>query len=196
MVFFYLVLILHFCCFQSFKELVSVFVETDCKVTTFFWIDKIFQKKYLFFLFKLLLFNSQATSLDCGCKVTAFSENTKIFLIFFANFFVTRYIWMRKILIHYNSCGFLCHFLLLFGLFSLSKTCYRTWFFQDFGFFCVFSKFYRLLNRYTTLGTKKYRWIENRDYRNYRNYKKSIGVQQKSTTFFVFSKKSNYCESF
>ena len=91
-VFFYLVLILHFCCFQSFKELDSVCVETDCKVTTFFWIDKIFQKKYLFFLFKLLLFNSQATSLDCGCKVTAFSENTKIFLIFFANFFVTRYI--------------------------------------------------------------------------------------------------------
>ena len=35
-VFYYLVLILHFCCFQSFKELVSVFVETDCKVTTFF----------------------------------------------------------------------------------------------------------------------------------------------------------------
>ena len=95
---FYLVLILHFCCFQSFKELVSVCVETDCKVTTFFWIYKIFQKKYLFFLFNHLLFNSQATSLDCGCKVTAFSQTTKIFLSFFWNFFITCCTSKRKIL--------------------------------------------------------------------------------------------------
>ena len=88
-IFIYLVLILHFCCFQSFKELVSVFVETDCKVTTFFWIDKIFQKKYLFFLFNHLLFNSQATSLDCGCKVTTFFETTKIFTNFFIKFFIS-----------------------------------------------------------------------------------------------------------
>ena len=38
-------------------------------------------------------------------------------------------------------------------------------------FFVFFPRFSSLLNRYTTLGTKKYRWIENRDYRNYRNYK-------------------------
>ena len=109
--FIYLVLILHFCCFQSFKELVSVFVETDCKVTTFFWIDKIFQKKYLFFLFKLLLFNSQATSLDCGCKVTAFSETTKIFLRFFWKFFISDCFSKRKILIFFVFLWFICYFM-------------------------------------------------------------------------------------
>ena len=108
--FIYLVLILHFCCFQSFKELVSVCVETDCKVTTFFWIDKIFQKKYLFFLFKLLLFNSQATSLDCGCKVTAFSQTTKIFLNFFINFFISHCTSKRKIFIFLRFLWVLCHY--------------------------------------------------------------------------------------
>ena len=97
--FIYLVLILHFCCFQSFKELVSVFVETDCKVTTFFWIDKIFQKKYLFFFSNVCVLNSQATSLDCGCKVTAFSDTTKIFLCFFLNFFISGCFSKRKIFI-------------------------------------------------------------------------------------------------
>ena len=108
--FIYHVLILHFCCFQSFKELVSVCVETDCKVTTFFWIDKIFQKKYLFFLFKHLLFNSQATSLDCGCKVTAFSQTTKIFLNFFINFFISHCTSKRKIFIFLRFLWVLCHY--------------------------------------------------------------------------------------
>ena len=121
MVFFYLVLILHFCCFQSFKELVSVFVETDCKVTTFFWICKIFQKKYSFFFSNVCFLNSQATSLDCGCKVTAFSETTKIFLCFFWKFFVTRYILRRKILILSHFLCFSCRFLCLFPSFFTPK---------------------------------------------------------------------------
>ena len=137
-VFYYLVLILHFCCFQSFKELVSVFIETDCKVTTFFWIDKIFQKKYLFFLFNHLLFNSQATSLDCGCKVTAFSETTKIFLCFFWKFFVTRYILRRKILILSHFLCFSCRFLCFFRLFLPLKNMLKNIIFRDFGFFRVF----------------------------------------------------------
>ena len=137
-VFYYLVLILHFCCFQSFKELVSVFVETDCKVTTFFWIDKIFQKKYLFFFSNVCVLNSQATSLDCGCKGTAFSDTTKIFLCFFLNFFISGCFSKRKIFIFlcflwilWSFCGFL-------ECFFARKRCSTTWFFRVFGFFCVF----------------------------------------------------------
>ena len=110
-VFYYLVLILHFCCFQSFKELVSVFIETDCKVTTFFWIYKIFQKKYLFFLSNVCFTNSQATSLDCGCKVTAFSQTTKIFLIFFLKFFISVCFSKRKIFIFLRFLWLKCYFM-------------------------------------------------------------------------------------
>ncbi len=137
--FIYLVLILHFCCFQSFKELVSVCVETDCKVTTFFWIDKIFQKKYLLFLFNHLLFNSQATSLDCGCKVTAFSQTTKIFLSFFWNFFITCCTSKRKILNILHFIRFLTAFWAFWGRFYTIKNMFCNIIFRVFRIFRVFS---------------------------------------------------------
>ena len=99
-----------FLLFSIFQRTCSVFVETDCKVTTFFWIDKIFQKKYLFFLFNHLLFNSQATSLDCGCKVTAFSQTTKIFMNFFLKFFISHCFSKRKIFIFLRFLWVLCHY--------------------------------------------------------------------------------------
>ena len=115
-----------FCCFQSFKELPFVTLvfrsETDCKVTTFFWTTKIFQKKkYFIFLSNVCCFVSQATSLDCGCKGTTFFQTTKIFLSFFLNFFLSRCFSKRKILI---TWCFLC-----------LKTCFYS-FFQ--GFFMLF----------------------------------------------------------
>ena len=137
-VFFYLVLILHFCCFQSFKELVSVFVETDCKVTTFFWIDKIFQKKYLFFFSNTCSFNSQTISLDCGCKGTTFSETTKIFLHFFWKFFISCCFSKRKILILWLFLCYKTSFKALFVDFiAIFKTLTKA-FFRDFVFFRVF----------------------------------------------------------
>ena len=86
-VFYYLVLILHFCCFQSFKELVSVFVETDCKVTTFFWIDKIFQKKIFIFSFQTsaLLTRRQPLSI-ADAKLLLFPKLPKYFCVFFESF--------------------------------------------------------------------------------------------------------------
>ena len=82
-VFYYLVLILHFCCFQSFKELFPFLSKRTAKLRHFFESTKYFKKNIYFFFSNVCLFNSQATSLDCGCKVTAFSETTKIFLCFF-----------------------------------------------------------------------------------------------------------------
>ena len=82
-VFYYLVLILHFCCFQSFKELFPFLSKRTAKLRHFFELTKYFKKNIYFFFSNVCLFNSQATSLDCGCKVTAFSETTKIFLRFF-----------------------------------------------------------------------------------------------------------------
>ena len=82
-VFYYLVLILHFCCFQSFKELFPFLSKRTAKLRHFFELTKYFKKNIYFFFSNVCLFNSQATSLDCGCKVTAFSETTKIFLCFF-----------------------------------------------------------------------------------------------------------------
>ena len=130
-----------FLLFSIFQRTVSVFVETDCKVTTFFWIDKIFQKKYLFFFSNVCLFNSQATSLDCGCKVTAFSETTKIFLCFFWKFFVTRYILRRKIFIETLFLCFFTRFLCFFTLFFARKNMLKNIIFRVFGFFsCFFMK--------------------------------------------------------
>ena len=91
-VFFTLYLYYIFVVFNLSKNLSPFASKRTTKLQHFFESTKYFKKNIYFFLFKLLLFNSQATSLDCGCKVTAFSENTKIFLNFFANFFVTRYI--------------------------------------------------------------------------------------------------------
>ena len=137
-VFFYLVLILHFCCFQSFKELVSFLPKRTAKLRHFFELTKYFKKNIYFFFSNVCFLNSQATSLDCGCKVTAFSETTKIFLRFFWKFFITRYLWERKIFI---LPWILCFFSLLgrfFRLFYSAKICWITYFFRVFVFFCVF----------------------------------------------------------
>ena len=106
-----------FVVFNLSKNLFPFLSKRTAKLRHFFWIDKIFQKKYLFFFSNFCSFNSQATSLDCGCKVTAFSETTKIFLCFFWKFFVTRYILRRKILILSHFLCFSCRFLCLFRLF-------------------------------------------------------------------------------
>ena len=137
-VFYYLVLILHFCCFQSFKELVSVLSKRTAKLRHFFESTKYFKKNIYFFFSNFCSFNSQATSLDCGCKVTAFSETTKIFLCFFWKFFVTRYILRRKILILSHFLCFFCRFLCFFRLFLPLKNMLKNIIFRDFGFFRVF----------------------------------------------------------
>ena len=131
-----------FCCFQSFKELSGVTPffrsETDCKVTTFFWTTKIFQKKYFIFLSNFCCFVSQATSLDCGCKGTTFFQTTKIFLNFFLKFFISYCISKRKIFI---LPLFLCLKTCFSPFFKAFLPIFRAWqkcFFRVFGFFCVF----------------------------------------------------------
>ena len=57
--------------------------KRTAKLRHFFESTKYFKKNIYFFFSNFCSFNSQATSLDCGCKVTAFSETTKIFLCFF-----------------------------------------------------------------------------------------------------------------
>ena len=137
-VFYYLVLILHFCCFQSFKELFPFLSKRTAKLRHFFELTKYFKKKSLFFFSNVCLFNSQATSLDCGCKVTAFSETTKIFLCFFWKFFVTRYILRRKIFIETLFLCFFTRFLCFFTLFFARKNMLKNIIFRVFGFFRVF----------------------------------------------------------
>ena len=100
--------------------------------------QNISKKNIYFFFSNFCSFNSQATSLDCGCKVTAFSETTKIFLCFFWKFFVTRYILGRKILILSHFLCFSCRFLCFFRLFLPLKNMLKNIIFLDFGFFCVF----------------------------------------------------------
>ena len=139
MVFFYLVLILHFCCFRFSKNLFPFSSKRTAKLRHFFELTKYFKKNIYFFLFNHLLFNSQATSLDCGCKVTAFSETTKIFLNFFANFFLNHCIPKRKIFNILVSFWFIPYFLPFFCRFYTWKICFVTWFFRVFGFFRVFS---------------------------------------------------------
>ena len=131
-----------FCCFQSFKELPFVTLvfrsETDCKVTTFFWTTKIFQKKYFNFISNFCCFVSQATSLDCGCKGTTFFQTTKIFLSFFLNFFLSRCFSKRKILITWRFLCLKTCFYSFFEAFFCFFSPLQWRFFRVFGFFRVF----------------------------------------------------------
>ena len=100
--------------------------------------QNISKKNIYFFFSNVCLFNSQATSLDCGCKVTAFSETTKIFLCFFWKFFVTRYILRRKNFIETLFLCFFTRFLCFFTLFFARKNMLKNIIFRVFGFFRVF----------------------------------------------------------
>ena len=90
--FFTLYLYYIFVVFNLSKNLFPFSSKRTAKLRHFFELTKYFKKKYLFFFSIFCSFNSQATSLDCGCKVTAFSQTTKIFMNFFLKFFITRYI--------------------------------------------------------------------------------------------------------
>ena len=106
-----------FVVFNLSKNLFPFSSKRTAKLRHFFELTKYFKKNIYFFFSNFCSFNSQATSLDCGCKVTAFSETTKIFLCFFWKFFVTHYILRRKILILSHFLCFSCRFLCLFRLF-------------------------------------------------------------------------------
>ena len=88
-----------FVVFNLSKNLFPFLSKRTAKLRHFFESTKYFKKKYLFFLSNVCFLNSQATSLDCGCKVTAFSETTKIFLTFFLKFFISYCFSKRKIFI-------------------------------------------------------------------------------------------------
>ena len=128
-----------FVVFNLSKNLFPFLSKRTAKLRHFFELTKYFKKNIYFFFSNFCSFNSQATSLDCGCKVTAFSETTKIFLCFFWKFFVTRYILRRKILILSHFLCFFCRFLCFFRLFWPLKNMLKNIIFRDFGFFCVFS---------------------------------------------------------
>ena len=127
-----------FVVFNLSKNLFPFSSKRTAKLRHFFWIDKIFQKNIYFFFSNICSLNSQATSLDCGCKVTTFSETTKIFLKFFVKFFITRYIWERKILILLLFLCFKTCFYPLLRLFLWVFWTFNRWFFRVFGFFRVF----------------------------------------------------------
>ena len=81
-----------FVVFNLSKNLFPFSSKRTAKLRHFFELTKYFKKNIYFFFSNICSLNSQATSLDCGCKVTTFSETTKIFLKFFVKFFITRYI--------------------------------------------------------------------------------------------------------
>ena len=102
-IYFYLVLILHFVVFNLSKNfLVSrpfFRARRTAKLQHFFELPKYFKKNISFFLSNICCFVSQAISLDCGCKGTTFFQTTKIFLSFFLNFFISHCFSKRKIFI-------------------------------------------------------------------------------------------------
>ena len=81
-----------FVVFNLSKNLFPFASKRTAKLRHFFELTKYFKKNIYFFFSIICSLNSQATSLDCGCKVTTFSETTKIFLKFFVKFSLTRYI--------------------------------------------------------------------------------------------------------
>ena len=106
-----------FVVFNLSKNLFPFLSKRTAKLRHFFESTKYFKKNIYFFFSNFCSFNSQATSLDCGCKVTAFSETTKIFLNFFINFFINHCISKRKILNNLYILSILYSFLLFFPSF-------------------------------------------------------------------------------
>ena len=128
------------------------------KLRHFFELTKYFKKNIYFFFSNFCSFNSQATSLDCGCKVTAFSETTKIFLCFFWKFFVTRYILRRKILILSHFLCFSCRFLCLFPSFFTPKKHAEEHNFSRFRIFlCFFNK--KWITKETRFGVSFFEYL-------------------------------------
>ena len=79
-----------FVVFNLSKNLFPFSSKRTAKLRHFFELTKYFKKNIYFFFSNICSLNSQATSLDCGCKVTTFSETTKIFAIKNYNIFSFR----------------------------------------------------------------------------------------------------------
>ena len=86
-VFYYLVLILHFCCFQSFKELVSVFCRNGLQSYDIFLNRQNISKKIFIFSFQTsaLLTRRQPLSI-ADAKLLLFPKLPKYFCVFFESF--------------------------------------------------------------------------------------------------------------
>ena len=85
-VFYYLVLILHFCCFQSFKELFPFLSKRTAKLRHFFELTKYFKKNiYFSFQTSACLTRRQPLSI-ADAKLLLFLKLPKYFCVFFESF--------------------------------------------------------------------------------------------------------------